>query len=316
MPLLAEVNPNVALGTAFLLAIFASVVAWVWIATNWRRGEGVFPYQPRRPVPWTGADVGLILGGYIVSSIVAVMLTWAVLGRPVEKAEPPAVLAPQQQAQADNTDEHPVARLVLEGDMASFLIALAVAAIIAPLVEEFLFRVVLQGWLEAVDGRWRRRWRALRSLPRAAVPIIISSAVFAALHFRTTGPAAPMRVLVLLLVVQGVLHLAVVFLAILWLRLFHGATAEDLGWQPRELWADIGRGLVAAVAVCPPTYLLVAVSSQLVPKGYAPDPIPIFFFALALGTIYFRTHRIVAPAVLHVSLNTISLVAAWLLMRG
>ena len=71
-------------------------------------------------------------------------------------------------------------------------------------------------------------------------------------------------------------------------------------------------GLLAAVAVCPPVYFLLFASSLLVPRHLAPDPIPIFFFAVALGTLYYRTHRLAAPVVLHMALNTASLAMAWM----
>ena len=39
----------------------------------------------------------------------------------------------------------------------------------------------------------------------------------------------------------------------------------------------------------------------------------LFFFALALGTLYYRTHSVVAPIVLHMALNVTSLTMAWFL---
>ena len=36
---------------------------------------------------------------------------------------------------------------------------------------------------------------------------------------------------------------------------------------------------------------------------YAPDPIPLFFLALVLGTLYHRTHRIAPSLVLHIAFN-------------
>ena len=41
--------------------------------------------------------------------------------------------------------------------------------------------------------------------------------------------------------------------------------------------------------------------------GYAPDPIPLFFLALVLGTLYHRTHRIAPSLVLHMAFNATSI---------
>ncbi len=57
----------------------------------------------------------------------------------------------------------------VSGEPAQFLAALLVMAVLAPLVEELVFRGLLYGWLE---GRWG-----------AAVACIVSSLAFAAAHY-------------------------------------------------------------------------------------------------------------------------------------
>jgi membrane protease YdiL (CAAX protease family) len=75
--------------------------------------------------------------------------------------------------------EHPLAKLVSE-QHGPALVALAAlsAIVVAPLSEELLFRVVLQGWLEQVLRRRRRPWRSAQRV----LPILISSALFAFMH--------------------------------------------------------------------------------------------------------------------------------------
>jgi membrane protease YdiL (CAAX protease family) len=51
------------------------------------------------------------------------------------------------------------------------------------------------------------------------------------------------------------------------------------------------------------------------PKDVVADPIPIFFLALVLGTLYYRTHRIAASLVLHMAFNATG-VAIALTMAG
>jgi membrane protease YdiL (CAAX protease family) len=78
-----------------------------------------------------------------------------------------------------------------------FIATLAGTALVAPLFEEFMFRVVLQGGLQA----WADRPAAdaeLQWRPRAYWPIVVSSLLFAAVHIGGQGAAAiPLFVLAL-----------------------------------------------------------------------------------------------------------------------
>jgi membrane protease YdiL (CAAX protease family) len=78
---------------------------------------------------------------------------------------------------------HPIQTLVT-GQPQSWILALASvsAVVVAPVFEELVFRVLLQGWIEAREGQWRREYRWLNRLPRGAAPILASSLAFASLH--------------------------------------------------------------------------------------------------------------------------------------
>jgi membrane protease YdiL (CAAX protease family) len=110
--------------------------------------------------------------------------------------------------------EHPIIKFVREThDLASLAIAAATAVLVAPVVEELLFRVLLQGWLEAVwpSPRWRSPAAAAgdvlpvllpHATPRAPVvwqPIVVSSGVFALLHAGHGPDPIPLFVLALVL---------------------------------------------------------------------------------------------------------------------
>ncbi|MEK6249967.1 MAG: CPBP family intramembrane metalloprotease, partial [Planctomycetales bacterium] len=45
--------------------------------------------------------------------------------------------------------------------------------------------------------------------------------------------------------------------------------------------------------------------------GYGPDPVPIFLFSLALGYLYFKTHRILPCIITHMALNALSMLILW-----
>ena len=78
--------------------------------------------------------------------------------------------------------------LEAEGGLTAFAMATLVAVVAAPIVEELVFRLVLQGWLESCEPRWRHRVSVLRSWPRGRLSILISSAIFALVHIGD-GPA-------------------------------------------------------------------------------------------------------------------------------
>ena len=94
-----------------------------------------------------------------------------------------------------------------------------------------------------------------------------------------------------------------------------GATAADLGWVPEKFFADVRLGLLAFAGLAAPIYGLQILLINLLPKYLAPDPAVLFVFALALGTLYCRTHRAVPSIVLHMALNATSLTLALLTMR-
>jgi membrane protease YdiL (CAAX protease family) len=74
---------------------------------------------------------------------------------------------------------------------------------------------------------------------------------------------------------------------------------------------DVGLGLGAALAVVPWVYVLQWGLTAALPESISPDPITLVPFAVVLGLLYYRTHRIVPSIVLHMALNATSLALAW-----
>jgi membrane protease YdiL (CAAX protease family) len=306
MRLLAEQLPWNPILLMAMLALIACVVVWTMVARRWRRRQSILPYQPRRPVPWGGFDLLLVLLFYLIVQSGVVEVTRTILG--------PNAIHPVAAYDAEEAEPtHPVATLVAEGDPWVLLLCFFSAVIAAPVVEEFLFRALLQGWLEALEHRWRRKMPTLgRLLPRAAAPIALTSLLFGVMHFRVAGPQMSSRSLVVMLAANAIVSLLTIVLAIGLLRWHVGATAADLGWAPRKLPSDVGLGLVAFAAIAVPIYVAQFALVAAFPKYLAPDPVTLFFLALVLGTLYFRTHRIMPSIVVHAALNATSLALALL----
>ncbi len=78
---------------------------------------------------------------------------------------------------------HPLVKLVQEQPRVGVLLLTTIAAVgVAPLVEEFLFRVIVQGWLEKREIEWRVRRGGDPDEPAGFGPIVVAGTIFALLH--------------------------------------------------------------------------------------------------------------------------------------
>jgi membrane protease YdiL (CAAX protease family) len=307
-------------------AVLLSFSAWVFLGSRLLEGKPVLPaYQPRRRVPWTGMDLLLILFFFVGISIVigyGFLVVEKVSGRqkaPPVRAGPAAEQEPAAKQEIEKkTTAHPLTQLLKEDkDPTAIAVAFAMGVVIAPLCEELLFRVLLLGWLESVERRWWRKLRGfLPALSRGMLPILFSSLMFAALHYREESPETEEHHLILGMVIGGLVYLSSVGFALWLVRFRVGATAGDLGWDADKIGSDLLTGVVAFFAVYIPLIVIQAVVvPAILPERFAPDPIAIFFLAIVLGSLYYRTHRLVPSLVVHVLLNGCSLAMVLFLAR-
>ncbi len=140
-------------------------------------------------------------------------------------------------------------------------------AIIVPLVEEFMFRVMLQGGLQRIaDGKWR----SPTTEPITVRPI--AGTVDQEVPSETLNPYQPVQ--------YGQEPIA------------SEAVAEPTSqWQPRSWWPIVVASIVFAA----------------MHLGQGAAPIPLFFLSLGLGYLYRQTGRITAPYVVHMTLNSITM---------
>jgi len=281
----------------FVVVLAVSTGLWVWITTQWQRGNPIIPLARRRPVPWQAQDVFFII---LIGLLLPVMATVAVQAWMGSDA---AQRASDQKPELD----HEAEQLLRSGNPSAVAIAVIMAVLVAPLFEEFLFRVLLQGWLEAVWSRQRRKYPKLRAVPVSWIPIVLPATIFALMHLRSGKTPLSTQYLTGLFLGQMAADLVMLGLAIVLLRFAVGATAADLGWKPEKLRSDAKLGILALLAATPPILMLQVSLTGLVTWAgidYAPDPIPLFFLALVLGVLYRRTHRIAPSVVLHIAFNT------------
>lgn len=300
----------IGLGSATFLATWAVIA----IRSGFKPGRALLlvPYQPRRRVPWQFGDVLAVLAFYVLVQGVVAQVAIGVFD-----LEVPGASAPSPEAASSEEGlkaAHPLV-VLLHGNrnLATFLFCAFSAVVVAPIVEEFLFRLLLQGWLEAAERRFRPWLPGLRALAPGLVPVLITSSMFAIVHYRVPSEPGNARYLTYMLAIGSICSLLTLALAVLLLRFRSGATLADLGFVPAKLWADVRLGLWSFLAVVGPIYLLQILLARLLPKNFVPDPITMFFFAAVLGMLYYRTHRIVPSIVVHMSLNAVSLCMVWML---
>jgi membrane protease YdiL (CAAX protease family) len=304
--------------------LFLVGTLWVWIRMGIRffHGKAVLPpYEPRKSVPWSGLHLLAILCFYLffMFAIFSGIRLWEQAGG--QRIAKPAGRQPTSvecvsAAREKKTTLHPLAQSLKEKDLLVLVQAFTVGVVLAPVFEEFFFRLLLLGWLDSSERRWRRRCgRALGALPRGLLPIVLSALPFAALHFRAESAEADESSLALSLCIAGLANLFTLFFAVVLVHRHTGATAQDFGWDGARLGEDFRTGVAAFFAITLPIYALqMGLALYILPKSIASDPITLFFFAIALGLLYYRTHRIVPSIVLHALLNASSLAMAWFLL--
>ena len=310
----------------------------------WKFGFAVFRTKsPERRafVPW-GLDVAfaiLIVFAIIFPAIFSAIVKTTFADFLPTFGEETALVAPRDDEPAseetaaenrtaderDLSTQHPVARMFIRAKNTPYFglvfgVFVLSVVVVAPLTEELVFRVVLQGACERLafgrkrDDEGRDADSSAAKLGKILLAIVPPAAVFAVLHAAAPeDPDNPMLVSQLfrqtLSSALANIHtatFAVVFLAKVFL-----AKAADFGLETgpsdREPRGVRGvkafyRGAVLYFYSMPFVYMVKA-AFQLALPGCVVDPAPIFVFALWEGFVYYRTHSYATVVGMHVALN-------------
>ncbi len=324
-----EISASSAVGIAALVALLlsAAIVVWMAIFSRWAHGLTLAQYERRRPAPWGAFDIAVVFGAYFLLTALIPSLALELLPpeqrRPIDRRLPqtaPSVARPnpierglieksEDIAEPEGQVVHPIVHLIRSRLPSAVVLAAALALLIAPLSEEMIFRVVMQGGLEAMARRRRFSVRWLRH----CLPILVPASVFGLLHWNSDSREYPREFYIALLSGVALGATASLVFAIGWLKVVRRATWADLGISTVRWKSDLVLGLASFAALAVPIYSLQLGMTVLLPKGIAPDPLGIFFFALVWGYLYRQTHRIGPSLISHMALNATSLTAALLL---
>ncbi|MCS7239041.1 MAG: CPBP family glutamic-type intramembrane protease [Thermoguttaceae bacterium] len=313
------------LGTAVIaLLLGASLLIWVTILARWIGRLPVLPYQPRLIARWTGKEVLAVFLLFHWSFLFNFVFQILEIVTPEDPASSVTATSaeeepvPESNGQKDIQEKdilHPVI-ILLQSDPSpsTLLICSFLVVVLAPVAEEFVFRMVLLGYALQKEKYWRISRTKPLNLPRGGLSVLIVSLWFAFLHGRVSGEGPPHQKAIWGgLILTGALALVTIVLVFSIAASKGGSFWQNLGVLPQKLLSDLWLGTLGFLAVSPPLWV---VQAQLVPIfakwGIAPDPIPIFLLALALGTLTATTGRIVPAIMLHVWHNFSSLLIALL----
>ncbi len=227
--------------------------------------------------------------------------------------------------------QHPMARLLIRTygsskfPLVMFCFFLAVVCI-APLTEEFIFRVVLQGAFE--------KFFSLKNVPsnwKGVLSVGTSAIIFALLHIgNAESTNAPLSCEFLFnTTVSSILsNTTTLCVGVFLLRRYYEVKLRDIGCDYSfstkiqdvqrscsHLLKDFYRGVVLYL-IASPIILGVNVIAQKIFPNMIVAPIPIFLFAIWNGFIYYQTRRYATCVGTHVALNFTSFVFLFLNVRA
>ena len=245
-------------------------------------------------VPWTGFDVLLLFSLWLapfIASIVIVFLN-----------QPPIV------ATVTDTQnyKHPIVQLIEQSQCSPivFIIIFLSVVIVAPMIEEFLFRMLLQGWLEVKLRQFK--------VPNASGIAIVGVSIFFAVIHINNHAVIDVQALLVGIVMSSVFSLMVFATGIIYLTQARNLRVADYVFVKERyvrphFFTCVG-GSLLAIMLC----LTLNATLMLYYPGTNLAPIAIFFFSLALGVLYSRTQNLADCILFHACLNGISLALAWL----
>ncbi|MDR2762752.1 MAG: CPBP family intramembrane metalloprotease [Planctomycetaceae bacterium] len=208
---------------------------------------------------------------------------------------------------------HPFVQL-LKQDKSEFTILLLFicGVIIAPLLEEFLYRGIFTGWLIDSTKEHLPKFgfnETTTKILRVIISLSVPALLFASLHFRgNQEQSTPSREFLLILFLAMILiNSLTLTIGIFYLTQIRNFTLEKIGFQMNKYPSDISMSILVSIFVIPLLLILTGILNAIFPNLVI-DPFPLFFFAILLGGIFLITHRLLPCILIHALLNFTSLV--------
>jgi len=273
------------------IAVFAAVLAWLVIRVGAKASDlGIDPKKAD-----TDVALGMLAYVMLVVPVFAIQLTLN-------------ELLPTDQ-------EHPLMTMLKDEPSPWFLlIGGFVAVVVAPIAEEYFFRVILQGWLENLANRCgdvtyllMGGRRARPTQPQTEAPP--QDPILAEPWDQDSPAARDDAVSNTRALPEGEFF----------------ALSEPLERiespysPPAELPAPAAEPIPVPTDAMKPALWPILLASAVFAAlhiGHGHAPIPLFFLAVGLGYLYQRTHRVLPCIIVHMALNASSLLLLWTVVRS
>jgi membrane protease YdiL (CAAX protease family) len=334
-------NPSLALQIADDALFVASLGVWALVFWRWRSGRTIVPYEPRRPVPWLGVDLALI--------ILAFLIVGALIGHFAPKPHEATSSGPAADSSAvvKSADASKGKSERRDSDSKTS----TASELAVNMVAELAMAGVAVGW---VVFRVRATPRDLGfSFSRIGSDVVLGWGAFLAAFV----PVMELQVFLAKLtpyehplirslkhqpdaLMMSIVAVSAVVVAPLAEELFFRVLIQGCfeAVEVKRRWLLTVRRLPdpssmppsdanSAAAVRPvateeeltalggPAAWPIVASSflfALMHSGQGAAPIPLFIFSLFLGYVYQRTHRIWPSLVTHLLLNAMTMTTLWI----
>ena len=300
----------------------ATIAWWVVIISSSRVRKALWPRYRLRPLPWRLSDIVLVWLLFLLSMAVSGVF-FPLPSDSVKRTDiAPESFSLQANSDCQRQEEAKNAHWVLvliqdDRSLGTLLLCLVGTGILAPIVEEILFRGFLQGWCHTLELRARphpsKTAGVWHRFPVGAMSVGLIALVFAMVHYRphATPPSADViRVLVIRQTISYVMYIpALLFVVMVKHCPRRGSFIHGRKW----FWPDLALGAGWFLAAIVPLYLLQAIMKTVLSLQGLADPCTMIPVGAILGTLFARTGRLTASIVFHVLLNVTSVTLAFLI---
>ena len=280
----------------------------------------LFPCEKRKPVSWFFPDVCVIFFLHIFLCVLCAKITQDYLlpgtdrdAEQIVSLQFASLHLPDELSDSGHDDlrkEHPLTILMIQGKKkpSILLVCFLMAVVAAPLCEEFLFRVVLQGYLQSLEESLRRNGLFFfKGIPRGFVSVFIVALIFSLIHWRDPASKTMLdpNILFYQMVAQMTANLATVLLGIVYLVVLRNGSLSELGIVSTNMKSDLRGAAIVYAMIIIPMLMIQNSLNNLAPEMVA-DPITLMVLAMMLGILFFRTNRFLPVLSLHMIFNAVS----------
>lgn len=303
--------------------IIATLAWWVMIFLSSRVRKALWPRYRFSQLSWHLREILLVWLIFLVSMTVSAMLLplpkGGVVDTTAESERLSATMKPQSQVEDDTARHVHWVLLLIRDDrsIGTLLLCLVVTGILAPIVEEILFRGLLQGWCHTLDLQSRRDRSMMRKIcdrfPVGAMPVAVVTLMFAMAHYRPHQAIPSQEVIKTLVARQGIAYLLLLVIVMAVIVARKPSRRLALLFDRRWLLNDLALGAGWFMATLVPLYLVQGFVKSALPQQALADPLTMVLVGAILGTLFARTGRLTGSIVYHILLNVTSLSLALLL---